>query len=226
MEIDFYAQFPELIMLNHPAILDNFAKEKGFLTAIDVQVFFERRILTELLIKKRFNSKMSFSLKPRYIKEYIALGEVYSQLFVACEKLHSFNSNRYISAMHWWSLLVVERGIDNINCGSKKETIIHLKSNNRKLREYSNPIDDSFKHTWLLVEEILRFSQQNNIFYREVFMPLKKALSAWVSYYESRECSFLRVEGKEYFAVGNGGSLKKINKSLSLTEYENIRDKK
>ncbi|BAQ63222.1 hypothetical protein GM3708_3628 (plasmid) [Geminocystis sp. NIES-3708] len=230
MEIDFYVQYPELMMLNNPIILNSFAQEKGFLTPIDFQVFLERRILTELLIKKRFNSKLSFSFKPRFMKEFNSIGEVYNQLYTACEKLHSFTvingNSRYISAMHWWTLLVKERAIDGVNSGSKKDTIIKLKNSNRKIREYVNPIDEKFNHTWLLMEMILRFSQQNNIFHREVFIPLKKALSAWVKDYESGQCKFLKIQEDKYFAVGNGGTLIPINKTLSLTDYEKVRGKK
>jgi hypothetical protein len=230
MEIDFYLQYPELMMLNNPIHLDNLTQQKGFLTPIDSQVFVERRILTELLIKKRFNRKLRFSLKPRYIKEFNSIGEVYNQLYTACEKLHSFTvfngNSRYSSAIHWWTLLVKERAIDYVNSGSKKDTIIKMKNSNRKIREYVNPINKKDEHTWLLMEMILRFSQQNNIFHREVFIPVKKALSAWVKDYESGQCRFLKIQGEEYFAVGNGGSLTPIKEVLPLSEYEKEREKK
>ncbi len=212
--------YTELYELNHPIYLYYLDIEKNGLNKLDVWKFLERLWLSEYLIKRHFNSKFKYSLKPNQMKEYKPLCELYYVLFLACEKLHSLVANQYYSALNWWSFLVAERVIDGVNCGTKRDTIDYLKWCNRQISEFNNPIDKKYQHTWLLIKGILKFSEQNyHSFHKPIFIPLKNALANYTKNYESSAHKFVKFEEDgSVFAIGNGGSKFSLNESITFKD--------
>jgi hypothetical protein len=79
-------------------------------------------IIVHWVIRKRFNTRHKIPLKKKDADTYESMGKLYTDVYNACERLHSFINGKYRNAAHWFGIILKEQRVEGWNLGTKRAT--------------------------------------------------------------------------------------------------------
>lgn len=200
--------FQEFSAFLHPDTFIPLIQRTGHISQFYLWEYWEEALIIHWVIKQRFNSKHKIPA-PRKVQNYIKpIGVLYSNVFKACEGLHSFTTNEYRNAAHWFCYILREKGLEGVNLGTKRKSLEGLRSGNAMISRYENPVAaDTHPHTHRFFELLLSLSEQSDIFRHEVLVPIKKSRQAWATAYKASDYQIGITKGeKEYRQLAGRGS--------------------
>jgi hypothetical protein len=203
---DYYIELRKLTESEH---LIDLWKNKQEITCLDLWKYLRRLFITFWVIKLNFNSKYKLPMTRQEQEFTKPLGVLYSGVWKACEKLHSFTKGEYRNAAHWFGLIVIEARVEGINLGTKGKSLKAIRSENKLLGDFKHPFEKSYPHTYKLFKLLIFYSEKYDcdILRKEVLEPIKKARKQYATAYQKSIYQIGIIENdKEYRQMPGSGT--------------------